>query len=144
MTSRSGLKLFVVWLLAAACVAIVIWFLRDARRLGAGEVGPTFVLKIETAIHKDLVENSVAVTSVSQPGLIFGFNDSGNEPRIFAFDSSGRGRGDWRVDRARNLADAAGRPLEQSPTVLGGVISRDETGCGGDSPRGRRHRGNPS
>ncbi len=102
MTSRSGLKLFLLWLFAAACVGLVSWFLRDARRLGAGEVGPTSVLKVETAIHKDLVENSAAVTSVSQPGIIFGFNDSGNEPRIFAFDSSGRGRGDWRVDGAQN------------------------------------------
>jgi hypothetical protein len=108
MTSRSGLKLFLLVLLAATFVAFSTWFFRDARKLDVGEAGPTSVLKIETAIHKDLVENSVAITSVSQPGIIFGFNDSGNEPRIFAFDSSGRGRGNWKVVDARNRDWEAG------------------------------------
>ena len=102
MTSRFGLKLSLYVALSAAVVGFAVLFFREARRLNVGEVGPASVLKVEAAIHTDLVENSVAVTSVSQPGIIFGFNDSGNEPRIFAFDSSGRGRGDWRVAGARN------------------------------------------
>ena len=88
--------------LAAAVALFVVWLLRDSSPLEPGETGPTSVLKVATAIHTDLVENSVAVTSVSQPGILFGLNDSGNEPRIFAFDSSGRGRGSWRVFGARN------------------------------------------
>lgn len=74
----------------------------SATSLQPGELVPTSVLRVETAIHRDLVENSVAITSVSQPGIIFGLNDSGNGPRIFAFDSSGRGRGVWTVFGARN------------------------------------------
>ena len=48
------------------------------------------------------MENSVAVTSVSQPGIIFGLNDSGNGPYIFAFDSGGVGRGMWEIVGAQN------------------------------------------
>jgi hypothetical protein len=61
------------------------------------------VLKIPTSLHRKLVENSIAVTSVSQPGIIFGMNDSGNDPFLFAFDSTGRQRGAWRVTRSANL-----------------------------------------
>ena len=102
MTSRSGLKFSLYFLLAGAAVGFAFLFFRDVQRLNVGEVRPTSVLKVEAAIHRDLVENSVAITSVSQPGIIFGFNDSGNEPRIFAFDSSGMGRGTWSVAGARN------------------------------------------
>ena len=65
--------------------------------LRPGEVLPTSVLRIESAIHKDLVENSVAVTSVRQPGIIFGLNDSGHRPWLFAFDSTGTDRGRWEL-----------------------------------------------
>ena len=102
MTSRSAFKLWFLSLMLAVSAVSGIWVSRDSGRLQAGEVGPISVLKVGTAIHMDLVENSGAVTSVSQPGIIFGFNDSGNEPIIFAFDSSGRGRGSWRVVGARN------------------------------------------
>lgn len=67
-----------------------------------GEILPNSVLRVETAIHRDLVENSVAITSVRQPGIIFGANDSGHQPWLFAFDSSGRHRGVWELDGARN------------------------------------------
>lgn len=102
MTWTFGLKRSVLLVPAIVFALIAIWVLRDSRALAPGEVGPTSVLKVGTAIHMDLVENSVALTSVSQPGILFGLNDSGNEPRIFAFDSSGRGRGSWRVFGARN------------------------------------------
>lgn len=58
--------------------------------------------RVSTNIHKRLVENSIAVTSVSQPGIVFGLNDSGNGPLLFAFDSTGRGRGFWEIERAAN------------------------------------------
>jgi hypothetical protein len=48
------------------------------------------------------VENSIAVTSVSQPGIIFGLNDSGNEPLVFAYDSTGKARGVWAIAGAIN------------------------------------------
>ena len=101
MTSRLSLKLSLLALLAVAG-AVYVWLLSGLRGLEADNVGPISVLKVEAAIHTDLVENSGAVTSVSQPGIIFGFNDSGNGPRIFAFDSSGRGRGDFSIVGARN------------------------------------------
>ena len=96
------MKRSLVWALPVVIAVFVATQRRDSHSLKAGEVGPTSVLKVETAIHRDLVENSVAITSVSQPGIIFGFNDSGHEPRIFAFDSSGRGRGVWSIVGARN------------------------------------------
>lgn len=60
------------------------------------------VLRISTSVHRKLVENSVAVTSVNQPGIVFGVNDSGNEPLVFAFDSTGKGRGLWKIAGAVN------------------------------------------
>lgn len=67
-----------------------------------GEIRPTSVLRIPTALNRNLVENSVGVTSVTQPGIIFGLNDSGNEPLVFVFDSTGAQRGVWQVIGARN------------------------------------------
>jgi hypothetical protein len=49
------------------------------------------------------VENSIAVTSVTQPGIVFGLNDSGHDALVFAFDSTGVSRGAWRIPGARNL-----------------------------------------
>jgi len=65
-----------------------------------GESGVASVLKVPTRVHRKLVENSVAVTSVSQRGIIFGLNDSGHEPLVFAYDSTGKGRGIWRIPGA--------------------------------------------
>jgi hypothetical protein len=64
--------------------------------------GVVSVLRIPASVHRKLVENSVAVTSVSQPGIIFGLNDSGNDPLLFAYDSTGRGRGVWSISGAIN------------------------------------------
>jgi hypothetical protein len=72
------------------------------RKPPTDQVFPTSVLRVETAIHRSLVENSIAITSERQPGIIFGANDSGHEPWLFAFDSSGRGRGVWNLVGATN------------------------------------------
>lgn len=74
----------------------------DRPQLAADETLPSSVLKVETSLHRRLVENSVAVTSVSQSGVIFGLNDSGNGPYLFAFDSTGAGRGVWYIEGAQN------------------------------------------
>lgn len=74
----------------------------DRPQLAADESLPSSVLKVETSLHSRLVENSAAVTSVSQPGVIFGLNDSGNGPYLFAFDSTGVSRGVWHVGGAQN------------------------------------------
>lgn len=45
----------------------------------------------------ELVENSAAAMSVRQPGVLFSINDSGNEPLLFALDTTGANRGVWRI-----------------------------------------------
>lgn len=93
----------------------------DASASGAaGDSEAISVLRVPTNVHRKLVENSVAVTSVSQPGIIFGLNDSGNEPLVFAYDSTGRARGVWAISGATNrdweaaaigpCADGVGEP----------------------------------
>ncbi|MGH7616830.1 MAG: hypothetical protein ACREPM_06345 [Gemmatimonadaceae bacterium] len=51
----------------------------------------------------ELVENSAAAMSTSQPGVLFSVNDSGNEPLLFALDTTGANRGVWRVLGATNV-----------------------------------------
>lgn len=46
----------------------------------------------------ELVENSAAAMSATQPGVLFTINDSDNEPLLFAIDTTGAER---RVARAR-------------------------------------------
>ena len=51
----------------------------------------------------DLVENSAAAMSMTQPGIFFTINDSGNEPLLFALDTTGKDRGVWRITNANNV-----------------------------------------
>jgi len=55
------------------------------------------------AAPSDLVENSAAAMSMTQPGIFFTINDSGNDPLLFALDTAGRDRGVWRVANADNV-----------------------------------------
>jgi hypothetical protein len=52
---------------------------------------------------RELVENSAAAMSVRQPGVLFTINDSGNDPLLFAIDTTGAKRGVWRVSGASNV-----------------------------------------
>ena len=107
------------------------------RKPSLDQVFPTSVLRVETAIHRNLVENSIAITSVRQPGIIFGANDSGHEPWLFAFDSSGRGRGVFEI------VDASNRDWEAA--ARGPCASSDSTpsciyiGDVGDNDARRRY-----
>ena len=65
-------------------------------------VVPTTAVAIPLQARPELVENSAATLSDTQPGVFFTINDSGNAPRLFAFDSTGADRGAWRVDGAAN------------------------------------------
>jgi hypothetical protein len=92
----------------------------DSQRDGSGLEAVTTV---STSLHKKLVENSIAVTSVSQPGVIFAMNDSRNEALLFAIDSTGRGTRVWQVTGALNRdweAAALGpcRPDDGVPSCL--------------------------
>lgn len=48
-------------------------------------------------------ERSAAAASRAVPGLFYTINDSGNEPELFAFDTTGALRGRWTVRNARNV-----------------------------------------
>lgn len=89
-------KLPIIVAFCAACTG------SDDRPPPADRSGVTSVLKVETSLNNRLVENSVAVTSVTQAGIVFGLNDSGHDPIVFAFDSTGVARGSWAVSGARN------------------------------------------
>jgi hypothetical protein len=66
-------------------------------------VVPAQSLRITVHARRELVENSAATLSHTQPGVYFTVNDSGNEPLLFAFDTTGADRGMWRVGGARNV-----------------------------------------
>ncbi|MEJ7812057.1 MAG: hypothetical protein WKG32_16715 [Gemmatimonadaceae bacterium] len=66
-------------------------------------VAPHDTASIIVAARPELVESSAATMSATQPGLIFTLNDSGNDPLLFAFDTTGADRGVWRVSRATNV-----------------------------------------
>ena len=63
---------------------------------------PANALRITLQAPKDLIENSGVTLSHTQPGVFFAINDSGNEPLLFALDTSGAERGVWRIAGARN------------------------------------------
>ena len=73
----------------------------SSRRVAAIE--PTGVERIRLRARPDLVENSGAAMSRTQPGVLFTINDSGNDPMLFALDTTGADRGAWRVQRATNV-----------------------------------------
>lgn len=59
--------------------------------------------RIRVRTRSGLVESSGAAMSSSQPGVLFTINDSGNDPLLFAIDTTGSVRGTWRVQNAQNL-----------------------------------------
>jgi hypothetical protein len=63
---------------------------------------PTAVTTISSFGPPDLLENSALVSSRSQPGVLFTINDSGNEPVLFALDTTGAFRGRWKIREATN------------------------------------------
>lgn len=65
-------------------------------------INATVISTISVRARPALRENSAAVMSVSQPGVLFTINDSGNEPVLFALDTAGNDRGAWVVRGARN------------------------------------------
>ena len=67
-----------------------------------GVVPPTPVA-VPLRARRELVENSAATLSHTQPGVFFSVNDSGNEPLLFALDTTGADRGVWRVTGATNV-----------------------------------------
>lgn len=66
-------------------------------------VRPAKPLSITLQARPQLVENSAATLSHTQPGVFFTINDSGNDPLLFALDTTGADRGVWRVMGATNV-----------------------------------------
>lgn len=76
--------------------------------------GPTLDLKadsmgivpaareIRVRAQRSLVENSGAAMSRRKPGVWFTINDSGNDPELFALDTTGAARGTWTVRGVEN------------------------------------------
>jgi hypothetical protein len=56
-----------------------------------------------TMARHDVDEASGAALSATQGGVLFTINDSGNEPLLYALDTTGADRGAWRVRGARNV-----------------------------------------
>jgi hypothetical protein len=52
---------------------------------------------------RSLTEASSASMSREQPGVLFTINDSGNEPLLYALDTTGHARGIWRITGATNV-----------------------------------------
>lgn len=63
---------------------------------------PAHPIRIKTHADKNLVESSAATLSHTQPGVWFTVNDSGNDPWLFAMDTTGAARGVWKIEHARN------------------------------------------
>jgi hypothetical protein len=85
---------------------------------------------IKTA--RNLRESSALAVSREQGGLLFTINDSGNEPVLFALDTSGADGGAWRVQGARNvdweaLAVGPCKPGGTSCLYIGDVGDNDAT-----------------
>ena len=64
---------------------------------------PALSRRIRVHARAELTENSAAAMSFGQPGLFFSINDSGNDPLLFALDTTGADRGVWRVQGATNV-----------------------------------------
>lgn len=75
----------------------------DSAATSVSRVGEATLVKT-TAVRSrsELRENSAAVMSVRQPGILFTINDSGHDPVPFALDTAGNDRGAWLVRGARN------------------------------------------
>lgn len=60
-------------------------------------------INIATIKNKDVTESSGLVASRISPGIYWTHNDSGDGPFLYAFDSSGRNCGVWRVSGAQAI-----------------------------------------
>ncbi|HSA55694.1 MAG TPA: hypothetical protein VLE53_08310 [Gemmatimonadaceae bacterium] len=122
---KSSLGVARVWgrpvlatLLAAACTT------RDGSMGNAEQSAADSLVNAARAVRMipvlaraELRENSAAVMSATQAGVIFTINDSGHEAVLFALDTAGADRGAWMVRGATNhdWEAAALGPCDKSP-----------------------------
>jgi hypothetical protein len=102
---------------------------------------PKEPMLIRARTRRLLVESSGVAASVTQPGVFFTINDSGNDPMIFAVDSAGIDRGAWLVTGASNVdweATAIGPCLAADATPVAGppgCLYIGDTGDNGENSR---------
>src|SRR4051812_27032138 len=65
--------------------------------------GVSDVTQVALTGGRNLRESSGAAMSRDHPGLIYTIEDSGNQPKLFAFDTTGADRGTWVVANATNV-----------------------------------------
>lgn len=101
-TTRAAVALSATVMLA--CVGQVDLDRQRAPYLATDSMGtaPLDVSPVASRAPADLIENSGAAMSRSQPGVFFTINDSGNEPWLFALDTTNSDRGRWHVEGAVN------------------------------------------
>ena len=76
---------------------------------------------VRLAMAADVDENSASAASVARPGILYTINDSGHDPALFAFDTTGADRGRWRIEGAINRdweAVAVGRCAPNSRRLV--------------------------
>ena len=138
---RNGVVLAGVALVVAACDIgpngehrVVSRYYSATDSMGAM---PAHLSIVRATTPGDLVENSAAAMSLMQPGVFFTINDSGNEPLLFALDTTNRDRGVWRVTNASNSDWEA---ASVGPCVPGGDSSCVYIGDVGDNEATHRSR----
>src|SRR5262245_51180261 len=86
---------------------------------------PVQVLFKGTFQEPDLTEASGVAVSSTFPRVLYTINDSGNSPEVFAFDSTGRPLGRWRVPVVTNRDWEA---ISRGPCPAGSCIYLSDTG----------------
>ena len=96
---------------------------------------PTSTRLVRLHARPELIENSAAAMSFGQPGVFFTINDSGNDPLLFALDTTGADRGAWRVQGATNVDWEAASigPCGGSRAIVPAVAMPDECVYIGDT-----------
>jgi hypothetical protein len=92
------------------------------------------VVTVRLRGSRELVENSAAAMSARQPGVVFTINDSGNDPLLFAVDTTGADRGVWRVLGATNIDWEAASFGPCGAQHTGGAASCVYIGDTGENP----------
>jgi hypothetical protein len=93
---------------------------------------PVEVLFKSAFQEPDLTESSGVAVSSTFPRALYTINDSGNPPEIFAFDSTGRPLGRWRVPGVRNRDWEA---LSRGPCPAGSCIYLGDIGDNAERKR---------
>jgi hypothetical protein len=101
-TLRGGVLLAAVGLTATGCGErrVVSRYYSATDSMG---VTPAHLSIVPRTTPSELTENSAAAMSMTQQGVFFTINDSGNEPLLFALDTANRDRGVWRVTNSTNV-----------------------------------------